>query len=163
MDVTQIILIVFIVLLVIAYPILVSQRNKKENQKLTEQTNSLKRGDKVLTSSGVYGTIVDLQLEGDRKIVTIETGTDKKKGYMSFDAYAIYTVFKEGEEPKADEKKEDKKSDKNEEKKDSKSAEVEAEVLKEINGEEKPAETPATEEKQPAKKRGRKSQKESAK
>lgn len=163
MDVTQIILIVFIVLLVIAYPILVSQRNKKEQQKLTEQTNSLKRGDKVLTSSGVYGTIVDLQLEGDRKIVTIETGTDKKKGYMSFDAYAIYTVFKEGEEPKADEKKEDKKSDKNEEKKDSKSAEVEAEVLKEINGEEKEAETPATEEKQPAKKRGRKSQKESAK
>lgn len=163
MDVTQIILIVFIVLLVIAYPILVSQRNKKEQQKLTEQTNSLKRGDKVLTSSGVYGTIVDLQLEGDRKIVTIETGTDKKKGYMSFDAYAIYTVFKEGEEPKADEKKEDKKSDKNEEKKDSKSAEVEAEVLKEINGEEKKAETPATEEKQPAKKRGRKSQKESAK
>ena len=163
MDVTQIILIVFIVLLVIAYPILVSQRNKKEQQKLTEQTNSLKRGDKVLTSSGVYGTIVDLQLEGDRKIVTIETGTDKKKGYMSFDAYAIYTVFNEGEEPKADEKKEDKKSDKNEEKKDSKSAEVEAEVLKEINGEEKPAETPATEEKQPAKKRGRKSQKESAK
>ena len=163
MDVTQIILIVFIVLLVIAYPILVSQRNKKEQQKLTEQTNSLKRGDKVLTSSGVYGTIVDLQLEGDRKIVTIETGTDKKNGYMSFDAYAIYTVFKEGEEPKADEKKEDKKSDKNEEKKDSKSAEVEAEVLKEINGEEKPAETPATEEKQPAKKRGRKSQKESAK
>ena len=72
MDVTQIILIVFIVLLVIAYPILVSQRNKKEQQKLTEQTNSLKRGDKVLTSSGVYGTIVDLQLEGDRKIVTIE-------------------------------------------------------------------------------------------
>ena len=163
MDVTQIILIVFIVLLVIAYPILVSQRNKKEQQKLTEQTNSLKRGDKVLTSSGVYGTIVDLQLEGDRKIVTIETGTDKKKGYMSFDAYAIYTVFKEGEEPKADEKKEDKKSDKNEEKKDSKSAEVDAEVLKEINGEEKEAETPATEEKQPAKKRGRKSQKESAK
>ena len=163
MDVTQIILIVFIVLLVIAYPILVSQRNKKEQQKLTEQTNSLKRGDKVWTSSGVCGTIVDLQREGDRTIVTIETGTDKKKGYMSFDAYAIYTVFKEGEEPKADEKKEDKKSDKNEEKKDSKSAEVEAEVLKEINGEEKPAETPATEEKQPAKKRGRKSQKESAK
>lgn len=163
MDVTQIILIVFIVLLVIAYPILVSQRNKKEQQKLTEQTNSLKRGDKVWTSSGVCGTIVDLQREGDRTIVTIETGTDKKKGYMSFDAYAIYTVFKEGEEPKADEKKEDKKSDKNEEKKDSKSAEVEAEVLKEINGEEKEAETPATEEKQPAKKRGRKSQKESAK
>lgn len=60
MDATQIILIVFIVLLIIIYPIMISTRNKKENQRMQEQTNSLKRGDKVLTTSGVYGTIVDL-------------------------------------------------------------------------------------------------------
>ncbi len=95
MDITQIILIVFILLLVIAYPILVSSRNKKENQKMQEQTNSLKRGDKVLTTSGVYGTIVDLQMEGDKKIVTIETGSGKNKGYISVDAYAIYNVFRD--------------------------------------------------------------------
>ena len=95
MDPTQIILIVFIVLLIILYPILISVRNKKERQKMQEQTNSLKRGDKVLTTSGVYGTIVDLHLEEDKKIVTIETGTDKKKGYISVDAYAIYTAFKD--------------------------------------------------------------------
>lgn len=95
MDPTQIILIVFIVLLIILYPILISVRNKKERQKMQEQTNSLKRGDKVLTTSGVYGTIVDLHLEEDKKIVTIETGTDKKKGYISVDAYAIYTVFRD--------------------------------------------------------------------
>ena len=95
MDATQIILIVFIVILVICYPILISVRNKKENQRMHEQTNSLKRGDKVLTTSGLYGTIVDLHLEGDKKVVTIETGTDKKKGYFSIDAYAIYTVFKD--------------------------------------------------------------------
>ncbi len=99
MDATQIILIVFIVLLIIIYPIMISARNKKENQRMQEQTNSLKRGDKVLTTSGVYGTIVDLQLDGDKKIVTIETGTDSKKGYISVDAYAIYTIFKD-EEPK---------------------------------------------------------------
>ena len=116
MEVTQIILIVFILLLVIAYPILVTSRNKKENQKMQEQTNSLKRGDKVLTSSGVYGTIVDLEMTDEKKIVTIETGTDKKKGYVSVDAYAIYTVFKDEpiktedkteskvEEPKVEEK-----------------------------------------------------------
>ena len=62
---------------------------------MQEQTNSLKRGDKVLTTSGIYGTIVDLQLDEDRKIVTIETGTDKKKGFVSIDAYAIYKVFTE--------------------------------------------------------------------
>ena len=108
MDATQIILIVFIVVLLIAYPIMMYTRNKKENQRMQEQTNSLKRGDKVLTTSGVYGTVVDLHLEGDKKIVTIETGTDKKKGYISVDAYAIYTIFSE---EKAEEKIEETKSE----------------------------------------------------
>ncbi len=105
MDITQIILIVFIVLLLIAYPIMVFSKNKKETMRMQEQTNSLKRGDKVLTTSGVYGTIVDLQLEGDKKIVTIETGTDKKKGYVSVDAYAIFQVIKD--EPVSEPKNED--------------------------------------------------------
>ena len=95
MDATQIILIVFIVLLIIIYPILISARNKKENQKLQEQTNSLKRGDKIITTSGVYGTIIDLHLDDNKKIVTIETGTGKNKGYVSIDAYSIYTIIKD--------------------------------------------------------------------
>lgn len=108
MGVTQWILIGFIVLLVIAYPILVSSRNKKETQKMQEQTNSLKRGDRVLTTSGVYGTIVDLEMSDEKKIVTIETGSGKKKGYVAVDAYAIYTVFKDEPEKPAEEKKEEK-------------------------------------------------------
>lgn len=95
MDISQIILIVVILLLIVAYPILVSSRNKKERQKLDEQTNSLKRGDKVMTTSGIFGTVVDLHQEGERKIVTIETGYGKTKGYMAIDAYAIYTVINE--------------------------------------------------------------------
>ena len=99
---------------------MISARNKKENQRMQEQTNSLKRGDKVLTTSGVYGTIVDLQLDGDKKIVTIETGTDSKKGYISVDAYAIYTIFKDEEQKEepaaiATENKEDKTQDSKEE------------------------------------------------
>ena len=105
MNATQIVLIVFIVLLIIIYPILISHRNRRENQRVQEQTNSLKRGDKVLTTSGVYGTIVDLHLEEDKKIVTIETGTGNKKGYIAVDAYAIYTVFKDEEQVKAEEEK----------------------------------------------------------
>lgn len=93
MNVEQIILIVVIGLLVIAYPILVGSRNKKEKQRMQEQTDSLKRGDRVITSSGVYGTIVDLEMSDEKKIVTIETGTGKRKGYISVDAYSIYTVF----------------------------------------------------------------------
>ncbi len=98
LDATQIVLIVLIGLLVIAYPLLMLRRNKKETQRMTEQTNSLKRGDKVLTSSGVYGTIVDIKLDGTAKQITIETGTDKFKSYMTIDAYAIYQVIKD--EPK---------------------------------------------------------------
>ena len=113
MDATQIILIVFIALLIIIYPILISTRNKKENQRMQEQTNSLKRGDKVLTTSGVYGTIVDLQLDDDKKIVTIETGTEKNKGYISVDAYAIYTIFKEDTANEAEKSIQSKHEDKN--------------------------------------------------
>ena len=97
MEATQIILIVFIVALLILYPVLIYTKNKKENQRMQEQTNSLKRGDKVLTTGGLYGTIVDLHLDEDKKIVTIETGTGKNKGYFSVDAYAIYNVFREEE------------------------------------------------------------------
>ena len=105
MDATQIILIIFIVLLIIIYPIMMFSKNKKETQRMQEQTNSLKRGDKVLTTSGVYGTIVDLHFQEDKKIVTIETGTDKKKGYISVDAYAIYQIFRD--EPVAEPKQEE--------------------------------------------------------
>lgn len=91
----QIVLIVLIAVLVIAYPLLMVRRNKKENQRVTEQTNSLKRGDKILTTSGVYGTIIDIKLEGTAKQVTIETGSGAHKSYMTVDAYAIYQVIKD--------------------------------------------------------------------
>ena len=98
MDATQIILIVLIVALIIIYPIMIVSRNKKQRQQMQEQTNSLKRGDKVLTASGVYGTIVDLHQEGEKTIVTIETGMGNNKGYIAVDAYAIYSIIKD-EEP----------------------------------------------------------------
>lgn len=101
MGIEQWILIGLIVLLVIAYPILVSSRNKKENQRMQQQTNSLKRGDKVMLTSGVFGKIVDLEQEGDRKLITIETGSGKNKGYMTVDAYAVYQVITDAPAPPA--------------------------------------------------------------
>ncbi|MBO5394364.1 MAG: preprotein translocase subunit YajC [Clostridia bacterium] len=93
MEPMNIVLIVLIGLLVIVYPIMAYFKNKKDKQKYQEMTNSFKRGDKVLTASGVYGTIIDLHQEGDKKIVTIETGMGKNKGYLSLDALAIYSVL----------------------------------------------------------------------
>ena len=137
-SVGQWILIGVVVLLIIAYPILMSRKNKRENEKLIEQTNSLKRGDKILTTSGVYGTILEVREEDGAKKVVIETGNDKYKSYMTVDAYAIYTVIKDEKEV---EKKENVKV---EEKKDEKKEEVvEAKVEEKVE---------VKEEKAPAKK-----------
>ncbi len=122
LDATQIVLICLIAVLVIAYPILITRKNKKETQRMTEQTNSLKRGDKVLTTSGVYGTILEVRQDGTSKQVTIETGSGKYKSYMTIDAYAIYQVIKDQpietakDVTKSDDKKEDKKEEVKEEK-----------------------------------------------
>lgn len=141
MEPTQIILIVLIVALLVIYPVMMYTRNKKQRQQMQEQTNSLKRGDKVITASGVYGTIVDLHLDGDKTIVTIETGTKKNKGYISVDAYAIYSIIKEDPEVAVEE------TSKNEE---AEKLEVEAEKVVETAEVEK-AEQEA-EEKKPARK-----------
>lgn len=93
MEPMNIVLLVLIGVLIIVYPIMAYFKNKKDKQKYQEMTNSFKRGDKVLTASGVYGTIVDLHQEGDKKIVTIETGMGKNKGYISLDALAIYSIL----------------------------------------------------------------------
>lgn len=98
-DVVNYILIGIVVLMLIALPIMMNQKNKRETQKIQEQTNSLKVGDKVLTTSGVYGTITELKFDEAQKLVVIETG-GKTKSYMTVDAYAIYTVFKSEEELK---------------------------------------------------------------
>lgn len=95
------VLIGVVALLLIGMPIMMNARNKKESQKVQEQTNSLKVGDKVMTTSGVYGTITELKFDDTQKLVVIETG-GKAKSYLSIDAYAIYTVFKSEEEKAQD-------------------------------------------------------------
>lgn len=131
LDATQIVLICLIAVLVIAYPILITRKNKKETQRMTEQTNSLKRGDKVLTTSGVYGTILEVRQDGTSKQVTIETGSGKYKSYMTIDAYAIYQVIKDQpiETAKDITKSDEKKDDKKEDKKDEVKAEVKEEKI----------------------------------
>ena len=126
-NIVNYILIAVVVLMLIALPIMMNQKNKRETQKIQEQTNSLKVGDKILTTSGVYGTITEIKFDDTQKLVVIETG-GKTKSYMTVDAYAIYTVFKSEEELKAEQQakleaekakeqeKKDKKDDKKEEK-----------------------------------------------
>lgn len=136
-NIVNYVLIGIVVLMLIALPIMMNSKNKKETQKIQEQTNSLKVGDKVLTTSGVYGTITELKFDETQKLVVIETG-GKEKSYLTVDAYAIYTVFKSEEELKAEALKKEEEEKAKLEKKDAK---------KEKNKEEKVAiETPSKEE-----------------
>ncbi len=103
-NIINYILLAVVVLMLIALPIMMNQKNKRETQKIQEQTNSLKVGDKILTTSGVYGTITELKFDETQKLVVIETG-GKEKSYLTVDAYAIYTVFKSEEEIKEEQAK----------------------------------------------------------
>ncbi len=67
-------------------------RNKKYQQNAENMSNSLKKGDKVKTYSGVYGTIVEIVDNNGERVVTIETGTEKNKSYVSFDIRAVYAI-----------------------------------------------------------------------
>lgn len=84
---------VVLVVLVILFFVYTHIRNKKEQAKYQEMTNSLEKGDKVLTSAGIIGKIVNIENKDMYKLVTIETGSGKNKGYITFDSQAIYTVL----------------------------------------------------------------------
>lgn len=109
MDTMTIVMLVLIGVILVAYPIMMMRKNKKDKQNFQEMANSIKRGDKVTTYSGVYGTVTDIHQEGDRKIVTIETGMGKSKGYIGVVVEAIYSIDNQEvvEEPKAEQKSED--------------------------------------------------------
>ncbi len=70
---------------------------QKEMKKLDEMRKALKKGDQVLTSAGIIGTV--FAIEGT--IVTVKTGNDTR---LDFEQAAILRVITP-EAPKADEKK----------------------------------------------------------
>lgn len=99
-EASQWVLLGVIVVLIICYPIFVIFRNKKEQEKATKLSDSIKVGKEVLTSSGVYGTVVDINQTETGKIVTLQTGSGNYKSYIAVDALAIYTVLNpDPEEP----------------------------------------------------------------
>lgn len=63
------------------------QKRQKERQKLLE---SVKKGDKVVTASGLHGTVAGL----DEKTVLIQVADNVK---MKFDRSAVGMILREGE------------------------------------------------------------------
>jgi len=86
-----IILIAILVALLVIYPFLMSFRNKREQQKQMSMANSLKKGDFIITYSGVYGKITEISEKEMGKFITIETG-ESHKNYVTVSANAVYMV-----------------------------------------------------------------------
>lgn len=114
-NVMSYVLIAVVAILLIAMPILMNARNKRESQRVQEQTNSLKVGDQILTTSGVYGKITEVKFDDTQKMIVIETG-GKTKSYLTIDAYAVYQVISQGEGEKKEEKQADIKQEEKKEK-----------------------------------------------
>ena len=65
-------------------------KNKKEMDRAQKMIDSIKKGHQVMTASGVIGKVVAIEEKNGFKTVTIETGNEKHKGYMTLDINAIY-------------------------------------------------------------------------
>jgi len=95
----EIILLVVLCVLLVAMFAMSYVRRKKYNQGLSSMREELKKGDKVMTDSGIVGEVVDYYTEEEYKYFVLKSGKGDKVGYFSVHANAIYYVYGK-DEPK---------------------------------------------------------------
>lgn len=89
----EIILLVVLVVLLVAMFVMSYIKRKKYNQGLSSMREELKKGDKVMTDSGIVGEVVDSYTEEEYKYFVLKSGKGNNVGYFSVHANAIYYVF----------------------------------------------------------------------
>lgn len=99
----EIILIVVLLVLLVALFVMSYMKRKKFNAEMGQLREELKKGDKVMTDSGIVGEVVDSYVEEDYKYVVLKSGKGENTGFFTVHANAIYYVF--GKEMKKEEKK----------------------------------------------------------
>ena len=82
---------IILVLIVLAIALLVPSylRQKKEMNARNELNSSIKKGTKIITTAGVYGTVQSIEETTDGKVVTIVTGSAKNPTTMTIHINAI--------------------------------------------------------------------------
>jgi len=82
---------IILVLIVLAIALLVPSylRQKKEMNARNELNSSIKKGTKIITTAGVYGTVQSIEDTTDGKVVTIITGSAKNPTTMTIHINAI--------------------------------------------------------------------------
>lgn len=117
LDPAQITLIVVVAALLIFYPIFMYIRNKKDREKRTELYETIRKGDYVITYSGIMGKVVEILEKQNGKFLTLQTGEGKNSGYVCVTIDAVYSftdnkdkIFGTDGEPITENVKEDKKN-----------------------------------------------------
>lgn len=75
--------------LVVVYIIYMLVARKKSDTNTANMLDSLKKGDKIVTNSGIYGEIVSISETTLGKTVLLKTGEGKNVSYMSVNAVVI--------------------------------------------------------------------------
>ena len=86
----------FIPVLLLFYFIILRPGQQQERKK-REMLNQLKKGDKVLTLAGMYGTVVSVDTAGDKVVLRID---EEGKVRVAFTRAGIARVITEGAEKK---------------------------------------------------------------
>ncbi len=89
----NIIALIIIVVLLVGMMIFSYMRKKKYNNELGQMRKDLKIGDKVMTDTGVVGTLVDTYEEEGYQYFVLKSGAGNHFGYFAVHANAIYYVF----------------------------------------------------------------------
>ncbi len=76
-----------------ALMVFTSIRRRKYGAQLQELRSNIKKGDKVMSETGIVGEVVDIEVDGEVKYFTIKTGSDKNFGFIKLHSNAIYYVF----------------------------------------------------------------------
>ena len=87
------VILIILVVLVVALFVVSYMKKKKYNTELGEMRAELKVGDKVMTDTGVVGTVVDSYEEEGYKYFVLKSGKGNNVGCFSVHANAIYYVF----------------------------------------------------------------------
>lgn len=82
-----VLLVVLVLLLVLSY-----FRKKKYNDEVEKMQNEVKKNDKIMTYSGIIGTVVDIFEEEGVKQLVIKTGHKTNFGFIQIDIKAVYGV-----------------------------------------------------------------------
>ena len=87
---------IFMLVLLVGFGALLvmsAMKKKKAVAQTQEMRNELKKGDKVMTDSGIVGEIVDSYEEEGYKYFVLKSGRKENTSFFSVHANAIYYVF----------------------------------------------------------------------